>query len=120
MGEEVERWWRQAKEDLKSAEVNFENNIYYVCAFLCQQSIEKGLKALLLKKTGKIRKIHDLVILAKSAELPVTRLANLKEMSLAYIYVRYPDVKQSIDLRKKAAQFLDTAKETLKWLEENL
>ena len=34
--------------------------------FLCQQAIEKAFKALLLKRTGEIRKTHDLVILGKN------------------------------------------------------
>ena len=56
MKEEVNRWWKKAKRDLSSARYNFKGKKYDVSAFLCQQSAEKALKALSLKKSGEIRK----------------------------------------------------------------
>ena len=67
---EADKWIRIAKDDLESAESNFENEKFYVCAFLAQQAAEKALKAVLLRKAKKLIKIHDLVILGRKVNLP--------------------------------------------------
>ncbi len=70
MKEDAERWLRQAKEDLRAAQYNFYGKKYKVAAFLCQQSAEKALKALLIKKTNEFPKIHDLMKLARLLNCP--------------------------------------------------
>ena len=120
MKQEVRNWFQQAKEDLDAAEYNFRGARYRIAAFLCQQAVEKAFKALLLKKTGTIRKIHDLVELGKDLDIPNHLLAQVKELTLAYIYSRYPDVKQEPNLKEKTNQFLKSSKEAVQWVEENL
>ena len=120
MMEEIDKWLKLAKEDYEAAEFNFKGKKYKVAAFLCQQAVEKAFKAVLLKKTGKIRKIHDLVELGKDIEVPDTILNQVKELTLAYIYSRYPDVKEESDLKEKVSYFLKVSKEALKWSEETL
>ena len=56
---EVKRWLKMSRDDFDSAQVNFDNKKYYVCVFLCQQSVEKGLKAIVIRKTGELFKVHD-------------------------------------------------------------
>jgi HEPN domain-containing protein len=60
MRKEIENWWKQAKRDLITAEHCKDSGDYYACAFFCQQSIEKGLKALFLlkNKTNPVNLIH--------------------------------------------------------------
>ena len=120
MEEEVKNWIKQAKEDYKSAKFNLEGKQYKVAIFLCQQSVEKAFKALLLKKKGEIRKIHDLVILGKEVNASENMINKLKELTLAYVYSRYPDVKQENNLKEKAFVFLKTAEDVLKWTRLNL
>jgi HEPN domain-containing protein len=43
---EARRWLDQAEDDLSSAEILSRNNKYAIACFLCQQSAEKGIKAL--------------------------------------------------------------------------
>ena len=50
MRKEVKEWWKQAKRDLITAENCKNSEDYYACAFFCQQSVEKGLKALYIAK----------------------------------------------------------------------
>ena len=50
MRKEVEEWWKQALKDLDSAEKNLNIEEFYLTAFLCQQSVEKALKALYILK----------------------------------------------------------------------
>jgi len=120
MKEEVKRWWKKAKKDLDSAKYNFKGKKYDVSAFLCQQSAEKALKALLLKKSGKIRKIHDLVELGKEVGLSSELLNETKELTLAYTYARYPDIEEVKNLNKIAKKFLHVSEEILKWVKKQL
>ena len=120
MKEEVKRWWRMAKDDLDKALILFKNKKYDGTTFYCQQSVEKGLKALYLKERSKIKKIHDLVELGKDVNLPQNLLDYCKELTLAYIYSRYPDIKLEKNIRSISANFLKYAKEILKWIKERL
>ncbi len=60
MRQEVKRWLQQAKEDLDAAEYNFKGGRFRLAAFMCQQTAEKALKALLINRTNAFPKIHDL------------------------------------------------------------
>lgn len=115
MKEEVKRWWDYSKSDLNTAEYLFRGKKYKDASFYCQQAVEKALKALSLKEEGKIKKIHDLVELGKDVNLPSDLIDYCKELTLAYIYSRYPDVKEEKNMRSVSANFLKYTKEILKW-----
>lgn len=87
--EEFEKWIKISKDDLDSAMVNFENGKYYVCAFLSQQSVEKALKAVLIKRTGRFLRVYDLVILGRKVGLPKNLLDKCRLLSKVYIETRY-------------------------------
>ena len=122
--EEVKKWLRMAKDDLDSAKVNFDNGKYYVCVFLCQQAVEKGLKALLIKKTGSLLKIHDLIILGRKVNLPEGILNECDKINAIYLDARYGDIGGKIPSEKfdKAisSEFLKSSREILKWLKQNI
>ncbi len=120
MKEEIKKWFKKAEQDLDSAKYNFKGKKYDVGAFLCQQSSEKALKALLLKKTGKIRKIHDLVELGRAVGLPSGLLDSAKELTLSYVYARYPDTPEVKNLKEIVKKFLKVSKNIIKWVEEQL
>lgn len=120
MKEEVKRWFDKAKDDLDKARILFENKKYDGAAFFCQQSVEKALKALSLAKNNKLKRIHDLTALAKDVSLPQNLADYCKELTMSYIYSRYPDIYEDKDLDKTSANFLKYSKEILKWIEENL
>ncbi len=50
MKEEIKNWWDKAEDDLEKAIILYKNRKYDGTAFYCQQSIEKGLKALYIRK----------------------------------------------------------------------
>ena len=77
-------------------------------------------KALLIKKTGKFPKIHDLVKLGKDVEIPDSYMDGIKELTFAYAYTRYPDVENISNIEEKTTKFLKLTKEILKWVEKNL
>ncbi len=120
MNEEVERWWSKAKDDLEKARIMFENKKFDGAAFFCQQSVEKGLKTLILKEKNQIKKIHDLVELGKEINLPQNLLDHCKELTLSYLYSRYPDVEEEKNIGNVTKEFLGHAREILEWIEKKI
>ncbi|HLC65060.1 MAG TPA: HEPN domain-containing protein [Candidatus Nanoarchaeia archaeon] len=116
---EAKRWLQQAKEDLDSAEFNFHGNRYNVASFLCQQTAEKALKALLIQKTGSFPKIHDLTRLAKLTNSPKKILERCAAINPAYILSRYPDSPQSYS-HQDCIKSLSYTKEVLEWAQKKL
>lgn len=124
MRKEVKNWWDQAKRDLETAQSNFENNHLDAAAFFCQQSVEKALKALLIKKKGEFPKIHDLVALSRISECSEEIINKCKKISPYYTETRYPDFLEKIPAesfsKNEISEILSLAKEVLKWLEKYL
>ena len=120
MKEEVKKWWNKAKDDLDKAKILFKNEKYDGSSFFCQQSVEKGLKSLSLKEKNKIERIHDLVELGKDINLPQHLIQYCKELTLSYIYSRYPDIEEPKDIKSISTNFLKYAEEILKWIGERL
>jgi len=122
--EVVKYWLTASKEDFDSAEILFENKKYHHALFFCHLSIEKMLKAIIVKsiKTAPPL-IHDLIRLAEKAKLPLSeaQINELAEITTFNIESRYDDYKLSF--RKKATKrfskkYLEKTREILKWLNE--
>ncbi len=124
MKEEVKRWLQLAKDDLNSAQANFSTGQYYVCAFLCQQSVEKGLKALLIKNTGKLIKTHDTVLLGKKLNMPEHLLDACTRLNAVYMDARYGDTGGMLPSEKftkeVSMRFLENAREACSWVGKNI
>ena len=120
MKEEVKRWMYQAERDFKSANNSFNIGDYYVASLLCQQSVEKGLKAMYLKKFNEIKKIHNLVILAKDLKLPKKLIDECDKLNPIYIETRYPDASSDLPHEKytqdKSQDDINAADTILKWI----
>lgn len=114
---EIKKWFEKSKDDLEKAEILFNNEKYDGAVFYCQQSVEKALKALILKKKKELKKIHDLVELGKSVDLPENLLEYCKEITQSYIYSRYPDIEDPKNIKEIASKFLKHSKEIIKWIE---
>ena len=120
MDEEIKRWFEKAKRDLEVAEYLFNGHKYEECSFFSQQSVEKSLKALILKKEKRIIKTHDLLFLAEKVDLPVELKLNCRELTVIYTYVRYPDTTKLNDIEIKAQRYTNTAREVLIWVQKQL
>jgi len=94
----TKKWIEFARRDLKDAEILFKAKSYRGCSWHCHRAIEKILKAIILKKGKRPRKIHDLVELLKDAEikLPEDLLNFIEELDLFYLLPRYPDVYEQM------------------------
>ena len=117
---EVERWLQMSKDDLNSANSNFKNRKYYVCAFLSHQVVEKALKALLLKKIKRL----DLVILGRQINLPNSLLKKCEQLSRVYIETKYGLVGEYIPSqkfkKKNSSEYLQIAREVIRWINKNI
>ena len=119
MKEEVKRWWSKAKDDLEKAIILHKNRKYDGAVFFCQQSVEKGLKAVLIKKTGKFPKIHDLIRLARLTNSKVRILELCAMINPAYTTSRYPDSIKKYS-KEECKKVIGYTREVLEWIKENL
>ena len=120
MKEEIKKWIKKAKDDLKKANDNFNIKNFDLASFLCQQAVEKGMKALILQKESKIIKTHDLLFLAERIHLPEDLRGTCKELTLMYVYTRYPDTAEVKDIKNKAQKYLTFTEVILKWIKKQL
>lgn len=119
MREEAKNWIDSSKRDFSTAKYLFDGKRYEESTFFCQQSVEKGLKVLLLKRTDNIIKIHDLVLLSKKLDAPDEIIFSCSKITPAYIDSRYPDLSKTYD-KKDAEEIINLTSEILKWIEKNL
>ncbi|MBI2522958.1 HEPN domain-containing protein [Candidatus Woesearchaeota archaeon] len=123
MKEEMSKWFRQAKEDFDTANVNLDNKKYYAAVQFCQQCLEKALKALWLKEKKKeFPYIHDLTFFMKRLNLPENFENICKDLTSAYAETRYPsDVIPSEKFSKDDAdEILEKTKEVLEWIQKRI
>lgn len=124
--EVVKYWLIASREDFDSAEILFENKKYHHALFFCHLSIEKMLKAIIVKSAKTAPPlIHDLIRLAEKAKLPLSeaQINELAEITTFNIEARYDDYKLSF--RKKATRrfsqkYLEKTKEILRWLNKHV
>ena len=125
MRQEIKNWSDQSNDDFDSAKFNFNGKKFYVAAFLCQQAVEKALKALFLyEKKGEIPQSHSLIYLATNTSIPRNFYSFLKELTPKFIDTRYPDA--SIDLpsriydEENTKRLLDKSEDILEWIKNHL
>ena len=88
-----ERWFKQAQRDLHNAKKIFEIGLYDVCLFLCQQSVEKALKALYVKaRKEPPPRVHSLERIIRLLELGEEFRELTLDLEDYYFTMRYPDV----------------------------
>jgi HEPN domain-containing protein len=123
--EELNKWFKQADHDLQMAKSIIEDGGYDTCAFLCQQAVEKYLKALYIHKNQKNPpKTHHLDELAKVLSCPEDILDIARELSSDYMISRYPDAATlapyeeytGSDAQSKIAK----AEKAIKWVKSQL
>ncbi len=120
MREEVVRWLKSGKDDLKKAEDNFKIRNYDLTSFLCQQTVEKLLKAVLIEKTRKFPKIHDLVRLGKLAQIDKNLLKDCEKLTFVYTETRYPDAGIKKYTRGEVEEDIKAARRIIKWATKQL
>lgn len=116
-------WIEQAEEDLQTARIMLKSKRWKYAIFMCQQTLEKSLKAIYMKKKEEFPpRIHNLFRLAEQIgkELfPHDYLEFFSEISLYYIQSRYPEDLEKmaeINNKVKAQEVLHKTAEVMKWL----
>lgn len=113
----ADEWVRIARKDWRRAERNLKGRDPEAAGFFLQQSLEKYLKAFLLKHNWKLRKIHELDALLDEASKLRPELETYRDLcervSGYYMAERYPplsDFELSVaDIRrdlKEAREFV--------------
>jgi len=124
MREEAGAWLEQAEEDFESAKGLLSIKRYYLVAFLCQQAIEKGFKALILEKKKEQNFSHSLPYLGKEAGVPSSKMSFLRRLSPYYVISRYPDATgakpfELVD-QQIAEGLVKESGEVMKWIKSQL
>ena len=121
-------WLDIAEDDIETAEYCYQGKRYLWSLFMCQQAVEKAIKAVFLEKTEKTPpKKHDLIALAGAAGILGDCSENtqdlLRHLSLYYIETRYPDKRAELEAESTeefAKDMLDRSKENVEWLKSML
>ncbi|MFH1323538.1 MAG: HEPN domain-containing protein [Methanobacteriota archaeon] len=93
LNEVTGRWVRQAEHDLENARKNLDIEAYDVSLILCQQAVEKILKALYIKeRQEEPPRTHSLRKLIELTDMPDDALKLVAELDSYYLVLRYPDV----------------------------
>lgn len=97
MSEIAEKWLKQAIHDFDSAKKNFELKIYDVTLILCEQAVEKILKAYYYQKYAKAPpKVHSLEKLTELLGLEEELNELIIELDDFYFTLRYPDITDKV------------------------
>ena len=123
MDQDVKYWVDLSKYDIKTAKAMLQSGRYLYVLFTCQQSIEKMLKALVVKNTKSFPpKIHDLLKLIKIAKIDIETEQKefLAKLNYYYLETRYPKELSEISKQIKkdeSVTFYKNTKKILKWLQ---
>ena len=129
MGEKnVQSWIDFAEEDLATAEWCIQGGRCIWAMAMCQQAIEKVIKALYVKQTGDIpERTHNLIKLAKDTgifeELSQETKSLFDDLLIYYFSSRYPDKrKESIlaSAKAEANATFNKTKEVYLWVKDKL
>ncbi|MBI5700305.1 HEPN domain-containing protein [Candidatus Saganbacteria bacterium] len=125
MKKEIIKWTKQGDHDLEMAKNIIDDGGYDTCAFLCQQAVEKYLKALYILLNNKpAPRTHYLDEIGRNLNVPSQILSLLKELSSDYMVSRYPDVTASAPFEEysesDAKGKIKTAEDILSWVKSQI
>ena len=119
IAKQLEYWTNSAVSDLETSEILIERNKILQGLFFCHLTIEKILKAHIIKATSTIPpKSHNLIFLSEKAEISVSSDDEIFFGILMKYQLqgRYPDYNPAIPDRQKAQYYLTKTKEIFRWL----
>ncbi len=113
-------WLGKAEGDYQVAEWQIQTSkpVPDVICFLCQQAVEKYLKAWLTEQSTTFPRTHDLEMLAKLAftSLPgiATMLHDLRYLTTFGVEVRYPGTSASLDDARQAVRTASAVRDLIR------
>jgi len=123
----VGHWVERSQYDLDSAKIMLDTGRYLYVAYMCQQAVEKILKAFIARLGKENFPIHNLNRLAEIAtisnELTPEQFNFLAELTPYHIEARYGDYKENLSEiinEKKAEQVYKKTREIHKWIYQKI
>jgi HEPN domain-containing protein len=126
ISEKVEYWLDIAEYDMQTARSMHKSGRYLYTVFMCEQAIEKILKANYLQKLSKEAPYsHNLVYLESLMELGISNkdLELIAELTTYYIEARYPSYKKKLTSligKGRSSSVLNRTEGVFKWLKSKL
>ena len=122
----IEYWLDIADYDIKTAEAMLKSKRYLYVVFMCQQAIEKIIKAIFIQENDKEPpRTHNLIYLSDLLNINLSdiQINLLEDLSSYYIAGRYPEYKQKLSgliKNGKCNDIFKSSKEFYKWLKFQL
>ncbi len=123
----VKIWMDRVEYDFETARAMYKAGRYLYVVFMCQQAVEKTLKAILAFQGKEIKPIHHLSKLAELAgilpEFSEETLSLIEKLGSYYLNARY---KETIDAlskaigKKEAKEYLNKSESLITWLTQKL
>ncbi len=121
--DKTKNWLERVDYDLQTADAMLNTGRYIYAVFMCQQAIEKAMKAFINNTGDEVLPIHNLRRLAENSglitELNEEQLIKLDYLSQYYINARYKEdiAELSRGITKEfSADIIIFAKEMIKWV----
>jgi HEPN domain-containing protein len=123
----TKKWLNRARYDLETADAMFKTGRYLYVAFMCQQALEKVLKAIIIEKGGEALRTHNLIRLAELCGINSLMKDDdknfLADLTPFVIESRYGDYKKRLSEiinKRTAAKYLKKTKEIFQCLKKKL
>lgn len=120
---QIDYWKESADDDIETAGILIEKGKFVHGLFFCHLSIEKIVKALVVKVTREIPpKSHDIFFLAKKAkvEIPEKMLIITQILMKYQLEGRYPESFPSRPQPDAVKKYLEETQNLLKWFKTKL
>lgn len=121
--DKVRKWIERVEYDMLTAEAMLDAGRYIYAVFMCQQAVEKSLKALITYSGIDVLPVHNLRRLFEISglinELDEERLMKLDFLSQYYINARYKEDITELSkgiTREFSADIIIFSKEMIKWI----
>ena len=123
----VSHWLERAEYDLETAKAMLDSARYLYVAYMCQQAVEKVIKAIIAQQNKENLPIHNLNRLTEIAgisnDLNVEQFNFLTELTPYCIEARYGDYKESLSEiinKERAREVFRKTQEIFKWLYQKI
>jgi HEPN domain-containing protein len=91
-------WMQYATDDMKSAKVLFQHQIFNMVCFHCQQAVEKTFKALLTVQQQPVPRTHNLIRLRQLCEDSLGSELRIDDDTLSFLNDIYLDSRYPVDM----------------------
>jgi len=122
LSNDIDYWLKLAEYDFETAKAMLETGRYVYVLFMCQQALEKILKAHVVRETKEFPpRLHNLLRLAVLSNISISdeNKIFLEKLNYYYLESRYPEDREKIsrtatfDLTK---YYYEKTKEVFEWL----